>query len=310
MANKDPNPELVAANSEKLQRIVQGLARKHKETHAREDLSKASLEHPADSLATTVTPVCCQDLLADASNMLRETYCEVTRRKQRGLDRETVIEQVMAAMERDRPTHIVVHPRAAASMSTSSPRTDAFVLPGLSTSSRGRASSLISNPPASRSASIDSRPYRPPMSTPQTEKPLPKPANVLIRPPAIDDGISGKPFVRVGSDGTEPPPKSPAHLDKPACREDNEEIDRGRPAERPFTPLGSDTPESLTKQPSAVEIPVGISRLHMVSLPALQMKPTYWSPVNDISIVSRATWFYRLVLRFYKVLVYTRMPVL
>ncbi|KAK0741668.1 DDHD domain-containing protein [Apiosordaria backusii] len=31
----------------------------------------------------------------------------------------------------------------------------------------------------------------------------------------------------------------------------------------------------------------------MVSLPVLQMKPIYWSPVNDIATVVRATWFYR-----------------
>ncbi|KAK4178545.1 putative phospholipase [Triangularia setosa] len=41
------------------------------------------------------------------------------------------------------------------------------------------------------------------------------------------------------------------------------------------------------------EVPVGIQRLHMVSLPVLQMKPIYWSPVNDIATVVRATWFYR-----------------
>jgi hypothetical protein len=40
-------------------------------------------------------------------------------------------------------------------------------------------------------------------------------------------------------------------------------------------------------------LPVGVSRLHEVSLPVLQMKPIYWSPVNDISIVMRATWFYK-----------------
>lgn len=40
-------------------------------------------------------------------------------------------------------------------------------------------------------------------------------------------------------------------------------------------------------------IPVGISRLHLVELPALQMKPIYWSPVHDIAGVTRGTWFYR-----------------
>ncbi|KAK4226999.1 DDHD domain-containing protein [Podospora fimiseda] len=39
------------------------------------------------------------------------------------------------------------------------------------------------------------------------------------------------------------------------------------------------------------EVMVGISRLHVVSLPVLQMKPIYWSPVNDIATVMRATWF-------------------
>lgn len=40
-------------------------------------------------------------------------------------------------------------------------------------------------------------------------------------------------------------------------------------------------------------IPVGISRLHLVDLPALQMMPLYWSPVHDIAGVIRGTWFYR-----------------
>ena len=41
------------------------------------------------------------------------------------------------------------------------------------------------------------------------------------------------------------------------------------------------------------DLVVGLSRLHQVSLSALQMKPIYWSPVNDIAAVMRATWFYR-----------------
>lgn len=43
----------------------------------------------------------------------------------------------------------------------------------------------------------------------------------------------------------------------------------------------------------SVDIPVGVSRLHLVQLPALQMKPIYWSPVHDIAAVIRGTWFYR-----------------
>ncbi|PYI26728.1 hypothetical protein BP00DRAFT_489983 [Aspergillus indologenus CBS 114.80] len=41
------------------------------------------------------------------------------------------------------------------------------------------------------------------------------------------------------------------------------------------------------------KIPVGASRLHLVELPKLKMKPIYWSPLHDISNVVRATWFYK-----------------
>jgi hypothetical protein len=42
-----------------------------------------------------------------------------------------------------------------------------------------------------------------------------------------------------------------------------------------------------------VDIPVGVSRLHKVCLPALQMEPIYWSPIHDIASVTRGTWFYK-----------------
>lgn len=40
------------------------------------------------------------------------------------------------------------------------------------------------------------------------------------------------------------------------------------------------------------KVPVGVSRLHEVIVPELQMEPIYWSPVNDVASVVRATWFY------------------
>ncbi|KAF2094834.1 hypothetical protein NA57DRAFT_45561 [Rhizodiscina lignyota] len=75
--------------------------------------------------------------------------------------------------------------------------------------------------------------------------------------------------------------------------------------------------EQVTQRPSTAEsvgptekVPVGISRLHSVVMPQLQwvflrclqlykaanflrMEPIYWSPVNDIAPVVRATWFYK-----------------
>ena len=52
--------------------------------------------------------------------------------------------------------------------------------------------------------------------------------------------------------------------------------------------------QPVPEKPSeGIQVPVGISRLHFVDLPNLEMKPIYWSPVNDLSLVVRGTWFYR-----------------
>lgn len=64
--------------------------------------------------------------------------------------------------------------------------------------------------------------------------------------------------------------------------------------------LDSENPENLDHNSKVyannkqdADVPVGISRLHLVKLPALQMHPIYWSPVHDIAVVTRATWFYK-----------------
>lgn len=164
----------------------------------------------------------------------------------------------------------------------------------LKTSTRGRASSLASNPPASRTGSTDSRRHLL-SSTPVTEKFLPKPGSVPIRPPAPDGGISGKPFHRVED------AKAEAALQTTAISSDSNISTAIRDSQENETSRGDRTPtrsrtdgkEITLTETRAVEVPVGISRLHATSLPALQMKPLYWSPVNDIAIVTRATWFYR-----------------
>ncbi|EKV05782.1 DDHD [Penicillium digitatum] len=51
--------------------------------------------------------------------------------------------------------------------------------------------------------------------------------------------------------------------------------------------------ERIEEPNTQSKIPVGVSRLHLVELPSLKMKPIYWSPLQDISSVVRATWFYK-----------------
>ena len=47
------------------------------------------------------------------------------------------------------------------------------------------------------------------------------------------------------------------------------------------------------KDKKLASVTVGVSRLHHVEVPNLVMKPIYWSPINDIASVVRATWFYQ-----------------
>ncbi|PVH88714.1 hypothetical protein DL98DRAFT_555696 [Cadophora sp. DSE1049] len=71
----------------------------------------------------------------------------------------------------------------------------------------------------------------------------------------------------------------------------NEQLDEGESSNsRNASRDESDSAEVETDQ---AEVPVGISRLHLVKMPALQMHPIYWSPVHDIAAVIRGTWFYK-----------------
>ncbi|KAJ2987361.1 hypothetical protein NUW58_g4551 [Xylaria curta] len=108
-----------------------------------------------------------------------------------------------------------------------------------------------------------------------------------------DDGISGKPFIRVGTPETtmfsQPSSLSKAASLPSAPPQPEQQKPRLPSVERASASHSPD--KQLGK--SSIDVLVGVSRLHEVTLPALQMKPIYWSPVNDIAPVLRATWFYR-----------------
>jgi hypothetical protein len=134
------------------------------------------------------------------------------------------------------------------------------------------------------------------------------PVDVPIQGSMADDGISGRPFLRVGE--AEPirdfslpnsvrkemeaagrPSSAGREIvdDEESQAKKNAAAKRGRHSK---PNIRDDASRSQKMAPRSIDIPVGISRLHEVTLPALQMKPIYWSPVNDISVVMRATWFY------------------
>ncbi|KAL6236146.1 hypothetical protein BDW75DRAFT_207508 [Aspergillus navahoensis] len=124
-----------------------------------------------------------------------------------------------------------------------------------------------------------------------------------------DGSISGSPFIRAPV--TQPPSPLSRSIDSISAR-DGTQSSVEQTASQTYTaskPSGlrtstyqeevqdgsaqhTDVDLEDDKEPCA-KIPVGVSRLHLVELPNLKMKPIYWNPLHDISNVLRATWFYK-----------------
>lgn len=105
---------------------------------------------------------------------------------------------------------------------------------------------------------------------------------------------TGTPFVRAPSrkkvspllSRDERPARPKARTQDTYEWEDSSHLADSNPA--PPLAEGTDSGGSPT-----AEVAVGISRLHQVEMPALQMTPIYWAPVHDDAVVVRATWFYQ-----------------
>ncbi|EKG19369.1 DDHD domain-containing protein [Macrophomina phaseolina MS6] len=106
---------------------------------------------------------------------------------------------------------------------------------------------------------------------------------------ALDQGATtGTPFVRAPSRrNIAVRPLVHAHTDSYDWADDE-----GLTMHSPRNPKRDSKTEPKKTGPSA-KVPVGVSRLHEVVMPDLQMEPIYWSPLNDVAPVLRGTWFYK-----------------
>lgn len=264
--DRSPSPSLSRENAEKLAAIIAHLAAKHKEKHDREGPGPAAPSPAAASARADLAapehdvPVCCAELAIDASAELRREFCALTRRRRRELDRDRVLEGVMAQLARLRMDPDGARPASAAAAGPLPLGSSPVQVVG-SAGSRFSADGVLATS-------------------------LPGGSVIPPRPPVLDDGISGKPFVRVEPSSRSNRSSGLATPDERAAKAASR--DRARGDSR-----ASARAAAAERLEDAVEVPVGISRLHMVSLPVLQMKPIYWSPVNDVATVLRATWFYR-----------------
>ncbi|KAI0121454.1 DDHD domain-containing protein [Hypoxylon sp. NC0597] len=284
LSNRPPSPSLAKANADKLHSIVHQLAVEHAEKHAREGPSER-VQPSAGALPEpeTAIPLCCPELLVDVGVALRTSFCAVARRKQHELNRDMVAQAVMSEMNtlQTDSTATVTERRAPFnSIPPSQSQIDAVIRSGQNDERPNSQHSVKSQPQVStdRSANV----------------PVPTPT----RSSFVDAGISGRPFVRVGTPETpvtSPPASLPRTTTFHPSRLVEEVKNEGVRSRRPSSVADPSSPKPVVEVSKAVsrEVTVGVSRLHEVCLPALQMKPIYWSPVNDIAAVLRATWFYR-----------------
>lgn len=101
--------------------------------------------------------------------------------------------------------------------------------------------------------------------------------------------VSGRPFARAPSKRsiTTMPSANDGAEEQDAVFSGHPDVRRGRTE----GPRVRNTSSGEHKK--MIFVPVGISRLHLVEIPDLRMKPIYWSPINDTSNVLRCTWFYK-----------------
>lgn len=108
-----------------------------------------------------------------------------------------------------------------------------------------------------------------------------------------DTDISGHPFARtpISSPGDKQDSKKPEMIAaEPLKHMKDGNVESQRSPAHP-KPRKREEGRQTSEDENAF-IPVGVSRLHLVEMPDLLMKPIYWSPVNDVSAVLRGTWFY------------------
>ncbi|KAI1045239.1 hypothetical protein LB505_004943 [Fusarium chuoi] len=299
LKNLDRTPQF---DTEVLASLIQLIAAKHWERHQKGYQPQDVTAPVSDVLPTTPVPACCCELVLDVSQELERAFCALVRRRNPALNVDQVTQQVVFVLDRLKKqandefgaqpvsnSTSSSHLGTASTSTTNHPITRIPKTTTTETRSSKRRSTIGEMRARTNSLSIS--------QPPRVQTPVGSPG--LTRPPVVDDGISGRPFVRVGSPETQSEPGSLLLIGLRGP-------DRDTSRNPDYPQVVSEQEETVTianqgsqavpeeSQTKVAEVAVGISRLHMVTLPVLQMKPIYWSPINDVAVVSRATWFYRL----------------
>lgn len=310
-SGKPNNESRAKQDAEAREGLVQGAVRKHAKVH---DGVRRGQDSPIRTTIVsneTEAEICCSEMLEEIENQLKKTTCSLARAVDPTFSPEAVAKDVAAVVLRRHSGRDEEGSSYASLLQTGSFRKQAKIV---STGSHARPStpkqiragnmSGAGNSQSNRLSWAGTEPEHRPRSDSQLSDRSNK-TTETTRNSVPNDGITGNPFARVNSPGLgadaldssvqhNEPQSSPNNASSsylqtrtPARKEDeaNELLESNHPP----------TTKSKIMEPKTAHVTVGISRLHMVDLPALQMKPIYWSPINDIAVVTRATWFYRQV---------------
>lgn len=300
--NREQNDDATRSMLEKRTKVVQAVASKHIEKHKGHVQPQEVTLPIGDGLPTTPMPACCPELILDVSEALGRVFCALVRRTIHDLDPQIVLQDVLNAMSRLRQSSTATSTLGASQGATENVEAlqDASTMPLHHPVDKRR--STMEAEYKGRARSISQPSHRP--SKLHTPFGSPSPA----RPPPADDGISGRPFVSLETEdvslssspsqalkGGSPMPASPARASFSNNPPAPQDADAARTVKEMEMEHAGESPARNDEEipDTTLEVAVGVSRLHMVSLPMLQMKPIYWSPVNDMAVVTRATWFYR-----------------
>ncbi|KAM0499752.1 hypothetical protein ACHAP8_005360 [Fusarium lateritium] len=202
-------------DSDRLASIIQAVTAKHWDRHRKGYQPQDVAAPTGDFLPTTPVAACCSELVLDVSDELEQGFCALVRRRSAALSVDEVVQQVVLALER-------LKKQANDEVETQPlPGSPPFSRPGTASTTntnhplaRMPKTTTDSNSSKRRSTVSEARTRTNSLSMSQpASQPLRSPTpfgslGALARPPVLDDGISGKPFVRVGSPETQSEPGS------------------------------------------------------------------------------------------------------
>ncbi|KAL7945696.1 DDHD domain-containing protein [Trichoderma barbatum] len=264
---REPDPSSVKSDTERRDQIIQELASKHMRIHS-DNQTRRSTTQAAEVLPETLLTDCCPQLAIDALAELDTAFCALVRRTNPLFDVEEVVKDVISVMSQPHELRSIPNNR----------RHVPIRHPLLTRERHAGVSSDHASPLDGAAAPL--------YGAPETR----------MRRERRTHGISGRPFVRVLSNEQAPQSTTaiqqgsdePA-IESPVANDKTTEANNDIRAEQ-LTGIEDAVPDLEDEDKDVV---VGLARLHKVSLQTLQMKPIYWSPVNDVAVVTRGTWFYK-----------------